>query len=223
MPESERHDRAHDHEHGHADGEHPHDRAGTAAQPIAPRVTALIARLEQRGLTSEAEVTATIERFLAACGPSNAARLVARAWTDPAFKALLLADANAAIAQMGLDLTHWAPVRIRAVENTPQIHNMIVCTLCSCYPIALLGPSPSWYKSEAYRSRVVREPRAVLREFGCSIGDEVQIKVWDSTAEVRYFVIPQRPAATARFDQSGLAACVSRDALIGVAVARIPV
>jgi nitrile hydratase len=203
----------HDHSGGH---EHGH---GGESVPIASRVTALIARLEGQGLTSEAEVTNTIERFLAASGPSNAARLVARAWTDPAFKALLVQDAGAAIAAFGLDLSHWAPVRMRAVENTPVVHNMIVCTLCSCYPIALLGPSPSWYKSDAYRSRVVREPRAVLREFGYAIGDDVTIKVWDSTAELRYFVIPQRPPRTDDYTEERLAACVSRDALIGVAAA----
>jgi nitrile hydratase len=130
-------------------------------------VNALVAGLERRGLTSETEIAATLERFLAGAGPNNGARLVARAWMDAGFKSLLLADANAAITQSGLDLSHWAPVKIRAVENTADVHNIVVCTLCSCYPIGLLGPSPGWYKSEAYRSRVVREPRAVLREFGC--------------------------------------------------------
>jgi nitrile hydratase len=205
-----------DHEHGHA---HPHDATAAASAALTRRVTALVARLERAGITSESELSTTIDGFLAASGPSNGARLVARAWTDAAFKALLLTDANAAISAAGLDLTHWAPVRMRAVENTAHVHNIIVCTLCSCYPIALLGPSPGWYKSEAYRSRVVREPRAVLREFGCIVGDEVTIKVWDSTAELRYFVIPRRPDGTDAFAQDRLAACVSRDALIGVAAA----
>jgi nitrile hydratase len=215
----------HGHDHGHVHGhDHGHDHAhgqaaGTTAPPLAPRVDALVARLERLGITTEAELTQTLERFLDAAGPSNGARLVARAWVEPAFKALLLGDANVAIAQLGLDLSHWAPVRLRAVENTPRVHNVIVCTLCSCYPIALLGPSPGWYKSEAYRSRVVREPRAVLRDFGCSVADDVTIKVWDSTAELRYLVIPQRPAGTGGYDESRLAACVTRDALIGVAVA----
>jgi nitrile hydratase len=158
---------------------------------------------------------------LATAGPSNGARLVVRAWRDPTFKALLLRDASAAVATLGIDMTHWAPVTLRAVENTPDTHNVIVCTLCSCYPIALLGPSPTWYKSEAYRSRVVREPRAVLREFGVTLGDTVTINVWDSTAELRYIVVPQRPADTDGFDETRLAACISRDALIGVALAAI--
>jgi nitrile hydratase len=203
-----------EHEH-----EHAHDAATAASGALTERVNALVARLERAGITSESEMSATIDGFLAASGPSNGARLVAQAWTDAAFKALLLSDANAAITAAGLDLAHWAPVRMRAVENTERVHNVIVCTLCSCYPIALLGPSPHWYKSEAYRSRVVREPRAVLREFGCAVGDEVAIKVWDSTSELRYFVIPRRPEGTDGFAPDRLAACVSRDALIGVAAA----
>ncbi len=205
-----------DHGHRHP---HPHDDAANASARNAQRVKTLVARLEREGITSDAEITAGIERFVAAAGPHNGARLVARAWVDPAFKALLLHDASAAIAAFGLDMTHWAPVAMRAVENTPDVHNVIVCTLCSCYPIALLGPSPAWYKSEAYRSRVVREPRAVLREFGVALGDDVTVKVWDSTAELRYVVIPKRPAGTDGFDEARLAACVSRDALIGVALA----
>lgn len=203
----------------HAD--HAHDDAANASARNAQRVNTLVARLERDGFTSEAEITAGIERFLAAAGPHNGARLVARAWVDAEFKALLLRDASAAISAFGLDMTHWAPVAMRAVENTPDVHNVIVCTLCSCYPIALLGPSPTWYKSEAYRSRLVREPRAVLREFGVALGDGVTVKVWDSTAELRYIVLPQRPAGTDAFDQARLAACVSRDALIGVALASV--
>jgi nitrile hydratase len=196
--------------------EHAHDAASAAQAAVTRRVNALVARLEHAGITSEREIGATIEAFLAASGPSNGARLVARAWTDAAFKTLLLSDANAAIAAAGLDLTHWAPVRMRAVENTASVHNVIVCTLCSCYPIALLGPSPGWYKSEAYRSRVVREPRAVLRDFGCIVPAAVQIRVWDSTAELRYIVIPRRPAGSAGRSESELAELVTRDMLIGV-------
>ncbi len=210
-------DDGHDAHHAHA-----HSTATAVSAALARRVDALVDRLERVGITSEREIATTLERFLAAAGPSNGARLVARAWTDPAFRELLLADANAAIDAAGLDLTHWAPVRMRAVENTAHVHNVIVCTLCSCYPIALLGPSPDWYKSEAYRSRVVREPRAVLREFGCDLGDDVAVKVWDSTAELRYVVIPQRPPNTEHLDGPQLAACVPRDALIGVAHAAVP-
>jgi len=137
---------------------------------------------------------------------------------DYSFRARLLEDANTAIGELHMDLSHWAPVRLRVVENTPTVHNVIVCTLCSCYPLALLGPSPSWYKSEAYRSRVIREPRAVLRGFGVELSDAVNISVWDSTAELRYMVLPQRPAETELFDETKLATLISRDALIGVAL-----
>ncbi|MDQ6826511.1 MAG: nitrile hydratase subunit alpha [Candidatus Eremiobacteraeota bacterium] len=178
----------------------------------------LVATLEERGITSEEEITTVIERLLAGASPANGARITARAWTDRNFRIRLLADANAAIGELGMDLSHWAPVRLRVVENTPIVHNIIVCTLCSCYPLALLGPSPSWYKSEAFRSRVVREPRAVLREFGVVLSDEVKIAVWDSTAELRYMVLPRRPAGTEHFDEARLATLVSRDALIGTAL-----
>lgn len=207
----------HDHDHEHGDHGHAHAHGDAVSTQTAHRVAALVERLEGVGLTSDAELTRLLERFLAAAGPGNGARLVARAWTDPAFKARLLSDANAAIAELGLDMTHWAPVRLVVVENTPQVHNVIVCTLCSCYPIALLGPAPTWYKSEAYRSRVVREPRALLGEFGLALPDEVEIAVWDSTAELRYMVLPRRPPGTDGWDEEKLAALVSRDALIGVA------
>lgn len=176
----------------------------------------MIARLEARGITSEAEVTSIVEGLLAHASPATGARLVARAWTDSAFKARLLADANAAIGELGIDLSHWSPVKLRVVANTERAHNVLVCTLCSCYPLALLGPSPSWYKSEAYRARVVREPRAVLREFGLDLDDTIAITVWDSTAELRYLVLPERPEHSDRFDETELARLVSRDAMIGV-------
>jgi nitrile hydratase subunit alpha len=187
--------------------------------PVAHRVDALVAALEKRGVTTDAELSRTVDSFVAAAGPLNGARLVARAWTDPGFKALLLEDANEALRVFGLDMGHWAPVKLVVVENTERIHNVLVCTLCSCYPLALLGPSPHWYKSEAYRSRVVREPRAVLAEFGVQLPADVRIQVWDSTAELRYMVLPRRPPATHHLDESGLADLVSRDALIGIAVA----
>jgi nitrile hydratase len=207
----------------HADAEtdrdhaHPHTAATAGAAENTRRVNALVARLERAGIAGEAELSATLDAFLSAAGPSNGARLAARAWTDPGFRALLLRDANAAIDAAGIDLSHWANVTMRAVENTASVHNVIVCTLCSCYPIALLGPSPHWYKSEAYRSRVVREPRAVLREFGCVVPDDVQIRVWDSTAELRYVVLPRRPAGTDELSESQLAELVTRDMLIGAA------
>lgn len=197
------------------DHEHDHESASARA---TKRVNGLVATLEERGITSDAEITGVIERLLAGAGPGNGARIAARAWVDPAFRARLQTDANAAIDELNIDLSHWAPVRLRVVKNSPSLHNIIVCTLCSCYPLALLGPSPSWYKSEAYRSRVVREPRAVLREFGVILGDEVHISVWDSTAELRYMVLPQRPARTEHFDEARLATLVSRNALIGTAL-----
>jgi len=207
-------DRAHDHDdHGH---DHPHDH-GSPSAVMTARVNALIGALEARGVAADADVTAVIERFLAAAGPSNGARIVARAWVDPAYRALLLADANAAIAALGLDMSHWAPVELRVVENTERVHNIVVCTLCSCYPIALLGPAPQWYKSEAYRSRVVREPRAVLREFGVTLADDIEVRVWDATAELRYLVLPRRPPDSNGWDEARLMQSVTRDALIGTA------
>jgi len=205
----------HDHEqHGH-DHEHGgHEESATMAE----RVRRLIAKLEDKGLVSEAQVDQTVAAFLAGAGPSNGARLVARAWVDPAFKEKLLADGNAAIEDLGLDMSHWARVTLRAAENTEQVHNVIVCTLCSCYPIALLGPSPSWYKSLDYRARVVRDPRGVLAEFGVSLDPKMEIRVWDSTAELRYIVVPQRPAGTESLGEAELAALVGRDALIGTAL-----
>ena len=184
---------------------------------MAHRVAALVERLERAELTSDAELAGIVERFLAGAGPANGARLVARAWVDPELRALLLRDAPGALEALAIDMTHWAPVRLVAVENTERVHNVIVCTLCSCYPIALLGPSPSWYKSEAYRSRVVREPRAVLAEFGVELPVDVEVKVWDSTAELRYIVIPQRPPGTETMTEEELATLVSRDHLIGTA------
>ena len=219
MSEHSRHD--HDHPHGH-DHEHEHGHTHAHDDPAraqaTQRVNALVATLERSGVTSDAEITTTLERFLAQAGPSNGARLVARAWTDPLFKDLLLADGNAAIAELGLNMTHWSPVKLVVVANTPDIHNVIVCTLCSCYPLALLGPAPTWYKSEAYRSRVVREPRAVLREFGVDLSDDIAINVWDSTSDLRYLVVPMRPAGTDDLDEAQLAARITRDALIGVSL-----
>lgn len=195
--------------------EHEHDHHSSAS--MAQRVSALIARIEATGLTSEAEIGEVLERFLAGAAPTNGAKLVARAWVDPAFKSLLLEDSGAAIERLGIDMSHWASVRLQAVENTALLHNVIVCTLCSCYPIALLGPPPTWYKSEAYRSRVVREPRGVLAEFGVTLGNDVEVRVWDSTAELRYIVLPERPFGTDDWTQERLASLVTRDALIGVA------
>jgi nitrile hydratase len=193
-----------------------HDHEHSAA--ISQRVKGLVARLERAGITSEAQLDSLVESFLAHSRPENGYRVVARAWTDPGFKQRLLDDANAAVTELGVDLSHWAPVKLRVVENTAQTHNLIVCTLCSCYPIALLGPSPAWYKSEAYRSRTVRDPRGVLAEFGVSLPQDVHITVWDSTAEVRYMVLPMRPHGTEDSTEAELAALVTRNGLIGTAL-----
>lgn len=193
-----------------------HDDEGSAA--VSNRVKLLVTALQERSVLTEAQLDDTVEKLLLHSKPANAFAMVARSWVDAAYKARLLADANAAAAELGIDLSHWSPVKLRAAENTPVSHNVIVCTLCSCYPIALLGPSPTWYKSEAYRSRVVRDPRSVLAEFGVSLPDEKEITVWDSTAEVRYLVIPQRPAATENATEAQLAAMITRNGLIGTAL-----
>ena len=193
-----------------------HDHQTSAA--TSNRVKTLVAALERRGIVTEAALDGIVENFLLHASPLNGKRLVARAWVDDAFKRRLLDDASSAVAEIGIDMSHWAPVRLRAVANTPSRHNVIVCTLCSCYPIALLGPSPAWYKSEAYRSRTVREPRAVLAEFGVTLDDSVEIAVWDSTADQRYVVLPQRPPGTDGLSEEQLAELVTRNGLIGTAL-----
>jgi nitrile hydratase len=169
-----------------------------------------------KGVVTAADVDRQVEA-MASRGPERGARLVARAWVDPAFKARALADGAAAAEELGLEV---GPLRLIVVENTPEVHNVIVCTLCSCYPRMLLGIPPEWYKSRAYRSRVVREPRAVLAEFGTQIPAGVRIRVHDSTADMRYAVLPMRPAGTEGWSEERLAGLVTRDSLIGVA--RLP-
>ena len=193
------------------------DHAGTAGV-VAARVRHLESLLERRGLIDAAELDQALEAFLARSSPANGARVVARAWADPAFRARLLADANAALPELGLSMGGGLQQqRLKVVANTMQAHNVIVCTLCSCYPIALLGPSPTWYKSEAYRSRVVRDPRGVLAEFGYPLPPAVTINVWDASAESRYMVLPLRPAGTDDLGEEELATLVTRNGLIGVA------
>ena len=192
---------------------HGHETSAAASN----RVKNLIAQLERRGFLSEAALDGIVENFLSHATPANGKRLVARAWVDPAFKRRLLEDGSAAVAELGIDMSHWSPVTLCAVENTATTHNVIVCTLCSCYPIALLGPSPAWYKSEAYRSRVVRDPRGTLAEFGLELPAGVEITVWDSTADTRYIVVPQRPANTEGASEDELAALVTRNGMIGTA------
>lgn len=196
--------------------EHGHDHERSAT--VSNRVKRLVAELERRDLLQESQLDGIVEDFLLHATPGNGKRIVARAWTDPAFKARLIEDASVAVTELGIDMSHWSPVKLRAVENTTQRHNVIVCTLCSCYPIALLGPSPVWYKSEAYRSRAVSDPRGVLAEFGVTLSPEVDIAVWDSTAETRYIVLPARPPNTESLSEEELAALVTRNGMIGTAL-----
>jgi len=189
-----------------------------ASAAISAEVRHVEALLEARGLLADGEIDRAIDAFLAGGSPANGARIVARAWTDPGFRERLLADANEAIREVGLSMAGGLQEqRLKVVANTDAEHNVVVCTLCSCYPIALLGPSPSWYKSEAYRSRVVRDPRGVLREFGLELPAATSIAVWDASAESRYMVLPARPAGTDDLDEAALAGLVTRDGLIGVA------
>ena len=183
--------------------------------PAAARTRQLEERLIAAGLTSDDEIDEFLTRLYASASPVNGARMAARAWTDPRYRDLLLSDGNAAASQAGFDELSY---QLRVVANTSQTHNVIVCTLCSCYPVSLLGPSPGWYKSFPYRSRTVREPRAVLAEFGVTLPGTVQISVWDSTSEARYMVLPARPAGTDSLDAEQLTALVTRNGLIGTAL-----
>jgi len=198
---------------------HPHHDAGTeqAISPYAHRIRAIEALLLEKGVLTEPEIQDRVS-YMESRSPENGARLVARAWVNPEFKARLLSDTKTAALELGIDAA--GPVEFVVVENTPEVHNLIVCTLCSCYPRAILGRPPDWYKSFEYRSRAVREPRAVMREFGFEPPDGVEVVVHDSTADVRYMVLPMRPPGTEGLDEENLAALVTRDALIGVNVPR---
>lgn len=183
--------------------------------PTAARARRLEERLITAGLTTDDEIDEFLTRLYTKASPVNGARMAARAWTDPQYRDLLLSDGTAAAAELGFDRLGY---QLQVVANTETTHNVIVCTLCSCYPVSLLGPSPGWYKSFAYRSRTVREPRAVLAEFGLALPDDVGISVWDSTSEARYVVLPIRPAGTDGLAADELAALVTRNGLIGTAL-----
>jgi nitrile hydratase len=198
-------------------GDHKHD---APLSDIALRVKALESLLVEKKLVDPAALDALIEAYEKKVGPRNGAQIVARAWTDPAYKDRLLRDGTAAIAELGFGGLQGEDMIV--VENTPKIHNLVVCTLCSCYPWAVLGLPPAWYKAAPYRARAVREPRNVLREFGVELSEDVEVKVWDSTAELRYLVLPQRPAGTERMNAEQLAALVTRDAMIGTAQVTVP-
>ena len=204
-----------DHDHDHDDHHHPR-----AASEAELRTQALEALLVEKGLISTDAIDAVINSYENDVGPQNGAKVVARAWVDPAYRDRLLADGAAAIAELGFG--GYEGETMVVVENRPDVHNMIVCTLCSCYPWPVLGLPPSWYKSPPYRARAVAEPRSVLREFGLELPADIELRVWDSTAEVRYLVLPMRPAGTDGLAEEDLAALVTRDCMIGTAVPRAP-
>jgi nitrile hydratase subunit alpha len=220
-----------DHAHHHHDHDHDHDHGHAHAQPHAPPAKdekihsyyqvlglALKELLIEKGIVTADEIRQTIE-FRDSITPATGAKIVARAWTDPAFKQRLMTNGSEAIKEFGLDM---GATHLDVVENTPKVHNMIVCTLCSCYPRGVLGLPPSWYKSREYRARAVREPRAVLAEFGTYLPETVEVRVHDSTADLRYFVLPMRPAGTEKMNEEQLASLVSRDSMIGVSLPRQP-
>lgn len=203
--------------HDHHDHDDPH-----ALLPPDPalRVRALETLLARKGLIEPAALDEIIDTYQNRIGPRNGALVVARAWADPAFRAALLEDATPVVAELGFFGRQGE--HVIAVENTPEVHNMVVCTLCSCYPWPLLGIPPAWYKSDAYRARAVREPRKVLAEFGVTLPEGTAVRIWDSTAEVRYLVIPRRPEGTEGMGVEDLAKLVTRDSMVGTGLARAP-
>lgn len=201
-------DPPHTHQH-----EHEHDHQAVPSDP-ALRVKALESLLVEKGLVDRVALDALVDAFEHKIGPRNGARVVARAWSDPAYKDRLLSNADAAIAEMGYGGMQGEHMVV--VENSPTVHNLVVCTLCSCYPWPVLGLPPVWYKSSPYRSRAVIDPRGVLREFGLELAEDVEVRVWDSTAELRYLVLPERPAGTEGMSEDALAALVTRNAMVGV-------
>jgi nitrile hydratase len=211
----------HDHEHGHHHGiddpAHPHNAPLTDVQL---RVRALESLLTEKGLVDPAALDVLVDTYETKVGPRNGAMVVAKAWTDPAFKHRLLTDATSALADLGFIGRQGEDMRV--VENTASVHHLVVCTLCSCYPWPVLGLPPVWYKSAPYRARAVIDPRGVLREFGVELPDDIEVRVWDSTAELRYLVLPRRPEGTEAMTEPELAALVTRDAMIGTAVVRAP-
>jgi len=193
---------------------HDHDHAHGRDDELGFRVKAMERLLVEKGLVDPAALDELVETYETRVGPRNGARVVAKAWTDPKYREWLRKDATAAIGSFGFEGRQGE--HMVAVENTPTLHNMVVCTLCSCYPWPVLGLPPVWYKSAPYRSRAVSEPRAVLKEFGVELADDIEVRVWDSTAEIRYLVIPQRPPGTEGMGEEQLAALVTRDHMIGV-------
>jgi nitrile hydratase subunit alpha len=197
-----------------SDPDHHHDHQAVPSDPTL-RVKALESLLVEKGLVDPAALDALIDTYEHRVGPRNGARVVARAWVDPAYKHRLLIDATAAIAELGFSGAQGEHMLV--LENTLKVHNLVVCTLCSCYPWSVLGLPPAWYKSAPYRSRAVIDPRGVLREFGLDLAEDVEVRVWDSTAELRYLVLPERPPGTEKLTEDQLAVLVTRDAMVGVA------
>ena len=197
-----------------SEADHGHEHHPEPLAPVEARVAAIESVLIERGMFDAKALDAIVENFEHNLGPMNGARVVARAWVDPDYKRRLLADGTAAIAELGFGGAEGDHMVV--VENTPEVHNLVVCTLCSCYPWPTLGLPPKWYKAPAYRSRAVREPRVLLAEMGSPIPDNVEIRVWDSSAEVRYLVLPERPAGTEALSEEELASLVTRDSMIGV-------
>jgi nitrile hydratase len=199
--------------------QHGHEHQAVPSDP-ALRVKALESLLVEKGLVDRSALDALVDIYEHKVGPRNGAKVIARAWVDPAYKSRLLADATNTIAEFGYGGKQGEHIVV--VENTPKVHNLIVCTLCSCYPWSVLGLPPVWYKSAPYRSRAVIDPRSVLREFGLELAEDVELRVWDSTAELRYLVLPERPSGTENLSEEKLAALVTRDAMVGVAKASPP-
>ncbi|CAB3755647.1 nitrile hydratase subunit alpha [Paraburkholderia solisilvae] len=206
---------AHDHHH-----DHEHGREGSTLSPMDLRVRALESLLVEKGYVDPQALDALIDTYQHQVGPRNGARVVARAWSDPAYRAWLLEDATAAIASLGY--SGRGGEHMVALENTPRVHNMVVCTLCSCYPWPVLGLPPVWYKSAPYRSRAVIDPRGVLKDFGFELPEDVEFRVWDSTSEVRYMVLPMRPEGVGGWSEAALAELVTRDSMIGTGLPRAP-
>ncbi len=199
---------------------HTSDRTFERNEKLAERVAIIESLLTKKGLVAKDALDRIVDMYENDIGPMNGAKVVARAWADPGYKARLLENATAAIAELGFGGLQGEHMVV--VENTAKVHNVVVCTLCSCYPWPVLGLPPAWYKDAAYRSRVVIDPRSILAEFGTMLDDDVEVRVWDSSAEIRYLVLPERPAGTEHLDEEALAALVERDAMIGVAKAKAP-
>lgn len=200
--------------------DHDHDHHQDPPSEPALRVKALETLLAERGYIDQKRIDETVDHFQNRIGPRNGAKVVAKAWVDPAYRTRLLKDATAAIAELGY--SGGQGEHMIALENGPKVHNLVVCTLCSCYPVPVLGLPPVWYKSFAYRSRAVIDPRGVLEEFGLKLADDVEVRVWDSTAELRYLVVPERPGSTEGLSEEALANLVTRDCMIGTALVKSP-